>query len=746
MTNLKSKKHLHLESKSLNDYLVLIRNNIKTFLFFSLLIITLTLIYAVLAKNIYKSTVTVRITQQNQNVLKNTQDILDTELLDRFIATEIGVIGNYNTREIVARALIDSFETAKNQNIFDLVKAKKNEGINGHKTVEHLAGVLSGAITAEQIPGTDAVEISAESTSPFEAALIANTCAIEYQKVNLASNREKLTNIRKFLEKQNQEKLAELQTAEDTLMKVQEKSGLISVDVQSQGLLDQLSSLDAQKQETKIELMTSNEVLKQYKFFLNKQDPQLVDYLENATSQAYITALQQQIADLQVNRDLAVSIKNPNVDISNKVKEYDQRIGELKTKLNSAINSIKSEGFSGNPEQVSHLAQQLIEEQIKNSTLSVKFDQLETLTKQYEQKLKSLPKASTELSQFQRKREVLQQSFLEVNQKFQEAMINELSQSGNVFLIGKGRIPDSPEKPNRKLIIMFGFILGPCLAFFFLLIKDYFNDKIESPDDIEKNDIHLLAWIPQLTTSGKISEEKIDLTVFYELDSPINEAFKAIKTRIQFSTADSDSPKQILVTSPAEHEGKTFVAINLAGTFAQSNKRTLLIDCDLRRPRIHTVMGVNKNPGVTDYLTNKATLEEIIKVIKPNNLSYITAGSIPSHPVEVIESKAMQNFLHEMRDFFDVVIIDTAPIVAVIDAEILSKLVDGTILVLSADKTETKLMMNAVEIIKNNRVPFLGTVLNNFKKKSGYGYYYKYHYNYKKSSDRIKGGKFRIKT
>lgn len=746
MTSHNSKKHLHLESKSLSDYVLLIRNNFKTFLFISLIIIGLTLVYAVLAKNIYKSTVTVRITQQNQSVLQNTRDILDTELLDRFIATEIGVVGNYDTREVVAHALIDSFENAKNQNLFDLIRSKKNEGMNGHKTVEHLAAVLSGAITAEQIPGTDAVEISAESKSPYEAALIANTCAVEYQKVNLASNREKLTNIRKFLEKQNQEKLAELQSAEDTLMKVQEKSGLISVDVQSQGLLDQLSTLDAQKQETKIELMTSNEVLKQYKFFLNKQDPQLVDYLENATSQAYITRLQQQIADLQVNRDLAVSMKNPSLDISNKVKEYDQRIGDLKTKLNSAISSIKSEGFSGNPEQVSHLAQQLIEEQVKNSTLSVKYNQLETLTKQYEQKIKALPKASTELSQFQRKRETLQQSFLEVNQKYQEAMINELSQSGNVFIIGDGRIPDSPDKPNRKLMIIFGFILGPCLAFFFLLIKDYFIDKIESPDDIEKNDVNLLAWIPQLTTKSKVNKDKIDLTVFYELDSPIGEAFKAIKTRIQFSTPDSGVPKQILVTSPSEHEGKTFVAINLAATFAQSNKRTLLIDCDLRRPRIHTVMGVDKNPGVADYLSNKATLEEIIRVIKPNNLSYIAAGSIPSQPVEMIESVAMQNFLHEMRDFFDVVIIDTAPIVSVIDAEILSKLVDGTILVVSADKTETKLMMEAVDLIKNNRVTFFGAVLNNFKKKSGYGYYYKYHYNYKKSSDRIKGGKFRIKT
>jgi len=746
MEHLSREKHLPAGTKSAHDYILLIRNNLKPLIFISLLIIILTVAYAVSAINIYKSSTTIRIIQQNQSVLNNSPELRDTELLDRFIATEIGVIGNYNTREIVARTLIDSFENAKNQNLFHLVKSKKNEGINGHKAVEHLANILKGAITAEQIPGTDAVEISAESTSPWEAALIANISAIEYQKINLASNREKLTSIRKFLEKQNQNKLAELQTAEDTLMKVQEQSGIISIDVQSEGLLDQLSELDAQKQSTKIELMTSNEVLKQYKFFLNKQDPQLVDYLENETSQAYITALQQQLAELQVNRDLAVSIKSPNIDISNKVKEYDQRIGELKQKLNSTISSIHAEGFSGNPEQVRQLAQKLIEEEIKNNTLSVKFDQLEALTRQYEQNLRRLPKASTELSQFQREREMLQQSFSEVNQKYQEAMINELSQSGNVFLIGEGRIPDGPEKPNRILIILFGFILGPGLAFCYILIRDYFDNTVKTPEDIEKNDISFLAWVPQSNTNGKNKGVKNEFISLYELDSPISESFKTIKTRIQYSTAYSGIPKLILVTSPAEHEGKTFVSINLAGSFAQSNKRTLLIDCDLRRPRIHTVMGVDKKPGLVDYLFRKVKLEDIIRELKPNNLSFITAGSIPSNPAEILESKSLQNFLQEIRDFFDVIIIDSAPIVAVIDAEILAKLVDGTVLVVSADKTENKLMMDAVDLIKSNKAPFFGTVLNNFRKKSGYGYYYKYHYNYSKSTDQKKRGNFKIKS
>ena len=736
-------KHLQTESKSVQHYILLIRNHPKPLIFISLFIFILTAVYAIRAKDIYVSTVTIKIIQQDQNILENSNGPrTDAEYLDRFITNEIGIITNYNTREKIASALIDSFTISKNKNLFNLVKADEH----GHKPLEGLANALRGAIRVEQNPGSDVLEISAESRSPYEAALIANTCAIEYQKINLEINRSKLTNVRKFLEQQSKDKLAELKGAEDSLRSFQEKGGIISMDVQSTELLNQLAELDAQKEDTKIELMTSNEVLKQYKFFLSKQNPQLVDYLENATSQAYINALQQQLAELQVNRDLAISIKSPNIDVSNKVKEYDQRIEELKQKLSLTINEIKADGFSGNPEQVTQLAQRLVEEEIRNNSLAVRLQQLESTARKYEQNLRRLPGTSTALSQYQRDRESLQQLFLLVNEKYQEAIINELSQPGNVFIIGEGKIPDGPEKPNRKLILIFGFILGLILAFCYILIRDYFDNTIKTPDEIEKTGISLLSWIPQLSKKVNNIDGKNEFITLYDIESPINESFKTIKTRIQYSIANSESSKIILVTSPAEHEGKTFVSINLAGSFAQSNKKTLLIDCDLRRPRIHTVVGANKKPGLVDHLTNNVKLDDIIRVIKPTYLSYITSGSILPNPVPILESKLMQNFLENIREFFDVIIIDTPPIVAVVDAEILAKVVDGTVLVLSADKTETRLMMEAVELIKNNKAQFFGTVLNNFSNKSGYGYYYKYHYHYSKSSNSKEKRSFRIKS
>ena len=157
-------------------------------------------------------------------------------------------------------------------------------------------------------------------------------------------------------------------------------------------------------------------------------------------------------------------------------------------------------------------------------------------------------------------------------------------------------------------------------------------------------------------------------------------------------------------------------------------------------------MNGNKKPGLVDYLFKKAGLDEIIKNTSIHNFSYIPAGTFPFYPAEILESNAMKYFLDEMRNTFDIIIIDSAPIVAVIDSEIFSKIVDGTILVVSADKTETNLMLDAVKLLKNNNATFLGTVLNNFKYKNGYGYYYKYYYNYQSNGKDFKKhhGKYEI--
>jgi tyrosine-protein kinase Etk/Wzc len=148
-------------------------------------------------------------------------------------------------------------------------------------------------------------------------------------------------------------------------------------------------------------------------------------------------------------------------------------------------------------------------------------------------------------------------------------------------------------------------------------------------------------------------------------------------------------------------------------------------------------------PGLIDYLFGQAQLNEVIYKAEIENLHYIPCGTIPPNPAEMLESEKMKKFLLEMRERYDIVLLDSPPIVAVTDSEILSTMVDGTILVVSADTTESELLERSVELIKNDKSFFIGTILNNFSYKNGYGSYYKYYYYYSENSA---GGKVKPKV
>lgn len=720
------------ESSTLKDYLILIRNNLIPVIIIIAASLAVGIIYALSAKDIYKSKTALKLSKPGGSIL---QSPLIPEFSDygndRFIANEIEILKSYNLRERVAKALVDTFVTNANSNYFNLLY-KKEFGSNEPQllTVPAITGLLSNVVSIEQKRGLDIIEIGAESPSPQEAALLANIYADQYKKYNLEVNRNQLTFVKKFLDDQRKEKKDQLNEAEEILRSYQEKGGIIALDQQAQTLIQQLSQFDAQKNAAKIDLMASDEVLKQYKDELTKQDPRLADYLESATSETYITALQNEIAQLQLNKDLALAKVDPEMDISAKVKDYDKKIRDLKAKLDEKIKVLKAGILASSPEEVKTLSQKIIEEEIKNRSLRTTLNGLENIVDKYEQRFNRLPKTSLDLARFQRNRESLEKLYTLVEERYQEAVINEQSQPGNVLIIDNARVPANPAKPNRTLIILVGLIIGFGLVFSYVFIKNYFDNTIKTPEDIQKRNINVLAWIPQVEGLGINIKSKFDFIVSTQPDSIPAEAFRALRTRVQFSRPDKESLKTILVTSPAPQEGKTTVAINLGGGFALSNKKTLVVDCDLRKPRLHQILERDKKPGLIDYLVGEFNLDQIIFSTEISNLSIITSGTIPTNPAEMLDSRQMEEFLTKVRSMYDYVILDSPPIVAVTDAEILAKKVDGSILVVSADVTEESMLERAVQLLKHDNSTLIGTVLNNFSTKPGYGSYYKYYYYY----------------
>ncbi|MEN3769012.1 CpsD/CapB family tyrosine-protein kinase [Priestia megaterium] len=204
--------------------------------------------------------------------------------------------------------------------------------------------------------------------------------------------------------------------------------------------------------------------------------------------------------------------------------------------------------------------------------------------------------------------------------------------------------------------------------------------------------------------------------------SSIAEQFRTVRTSIQFSSVDTDL-HSVVVTSPNPGEGKSTIAANLAVVFAQQGKRVLLIDSDLRKPTVHYTFHIENHIGLTNILTRQATLEKAVKTTTQENLWVLTSGPIPPNPSELLGSKGMNALLEKAKDEFDLIILDSPPVLAVTDAQVLSNLTDGTVLVISSENTRIDSAKKAKELLETAKAKILGVVHNN-KKEQDHSYYY----------------------
>ncbi|MFJ5717790.1 CpsD/CapB family tyrosine-protein kinase [Neobacillus sp. NPDC093127] len=206
--------------------------------------------------------------------------------------------------------------------------------------------------------------------------------------------------------------------------------------------------------------------------------------------------------------------------------------------------------------------------------------------------------------------------------------------------------------------------------------------------------------------------------------SPISEQYRTIRTNIQYSAIDEEI-RTIMVTSSGPAEGKSTTAANLAVTFAQLGKKVLLVDADLRKPTVHHTFGEDNRFGFTTVLTKQKTLEKTVVETEEQDLYVLTSGPVPPNPAELLSSKSMEQFMEEVKAQFDYCILDTPPLLAVADPQILANKCDGSILVVYSEKTEIEQAKKAKELLDHAQSKLLGVVLNHKEiKNSDYYYYY----------------------
>jgi tyrosine-protein kinase Etk/Wzc len=383
-----------------------------------------------------------------------------------------------------------------------------------------------------------------------------------------------------------------------------------------------------------------------------------------------------------------------------------------------------------------NLTSKILDASLTLSSSHPKYDVLSKQLGKYEKEFNKLPANSIELAKLERARKSTEKLYLILEEKFQEASINERARIGNASILDPGTDNTGPVGPNRKNIIILGIAFGLVLGFVFALGRDFLNRSIKDPEDLEKLGISFLAWIPTVAGLNKSEPSKKVFIIENNKDTSA-EAFKALRTRIQYSKLKNESLKTILITSSLPSEGKSFVASNLAGTFALSGKKTLMLDCDLRKPKVHSIMEAHRYPGLCDLLYNNFDLMDITRNSDIKNLDYITCGTIPPNPSELLGSEQMYSQLKEIEKLYEIIIIDSPPFLSVTDAEILFNITDGTILVARAGKTPKIAFLKAYNKLKDiNAHNLLGCILNDFSFRKSYSRYYynNYYYDYAYSS------------
>ncbi len=299
---------------------------------------------------------------------------------------------------------------------------------------------------------------------------------------------------------------------------------------------------------------------------------------------------------------------------------------------------------------------------------------------------------------------------------------------GGVALVTPAQAPDTPSSPRPVKDGVLGLIAGLLAGIAAAFARETLDDKLASENAVERTaQAPVVSLVPQVANWRR--RERPVLTSLVDPMAPTAEAYRSLRTSLQFARQEHDL-RTVVVTSPAAAEGKTTTLANLGVVFSQAGENVLVVSCDLRRPRLGEFFGVGEEPGLTSVLLGRASLEDVI-VKAPDNerLWVLSAGPVPSNPAELLNSHRAKQIIDMLGDRFDLVLIDSPPVLPVTDAVILSGHADATLMVVRAGQTRRGDLRRAAEKLRQVNANVLGVVLNQVNKQygyaSGYGYGYK---------------------
>jgi capsular exopolysaccharide synthesis family protein len=692
---------------------------------FAAVLVALAAVLSFTTTPLYRATATLLIDEPGASLL-NIQDVLNAGAYYR--PDYMGTYFNTQLRLLTSRSLAE--RVAKKINL----GARPEFRGAGEPTPAYADYAFSilGGLSIAPIEKTRLVYVSSISPHAALAAEVVNALVEEFVSFSVETRYEATKQTSEFLSEQVAFLREDLKRKEEDLQKYGQEKNILYLSGDESTVVNKFSEVNTALTTAQIERYAKESVYRELKIIR-------VDALPESVSNPTIQALKTTYSQVKSDYEEKGQIYRPDYPEMVRLKaRLDATRNTLQEEIRKAVDAAEAEYRAALKKESS--LQGLLDEQRGDVTRMNKnaifYHTLRTEVENMRTLLGTL---------------VAKQNEIQVSSQLGGL------RTSNIKVVDRALVPGGPFTPNVRRNLLTALLLGLFGGLGLIFLVEYLDNTVKGPEDVEKLvGLPSLGIIPFLSADGlkkksdpygsylsygtegdKLGEavpevREIELINHLYPKFSIAEDYRTVRTSILFSHADS-APKTISFTSTLPQEGKTATISNLAVSFAQLEGKVLLVDADLRKPRLHKIFNLRNVNGLSSYLAGKNSFEEVIQMTSIDNVWTIPSGPHPPNPAELLNSKRMKELLALAKDKFNIVLLDTPPVLAVIDPVIVSSLVDSTVFVVRAGKTTRRPLVRAIEEVRKSKADIIGVVFNEVKigrQGMGTSFYQYYQYEY----------------
>ncbi|MDR2009615.1 MAG: polysaccharide biosynthesis tyrosine autokinase [Bacteroidales bacterium] len=577
--------------------------------------------------------------------------------------------------------------------------------INDEKTI--LSSIISRLNVQSLSESAGTILITYTDYNPVKSAEITNTIAEQFLEFDSEKKKESATMILQYIDQQMDNILNNLNETEKELQKFRMENNILITDEialsnKTHIKANQITDIESKILNIDFEIIVLDEIAEMIRNSEEINSYEILAMLSGKQTGVLLSSIVNSIQNLINQRELYLFDITEN---SNKIKIIDEQINTKKKTIIDFISSAKV--------------------------------RMEAEKSEYWSRLKDLESEIYDINSYDEMEYARLNRLYSINQNFYsqlmktkaETMVSQAGYITNNIILEKASIPFSPSYPKLNAVLLIAFIISLIISFLYLIIKYVFYSKILTVDDIvEYTQIPVIGAVPD----AKIDMPESQVIVHLRPKSALTESFRNIRTKLEFyPVEDPGLARVITVSSTVAAEGKTFVGLNIAAVFAMSNKKTIVLDLDLRKPRLHKSFNVDNIKGISTILIKRHTYKECLHHSEIENLDFITSGPIPPNPAEIILNDSYKELIEDLKREYDIIVIDTPPVGIVIDALVSYRMADNTIYVMRSEVSNRNFINNINNITVNNELRNVSIILNDINiSASRYGYGVGYSYGY----------------